>query len=133
MPHLTIQYSSNLDWRTDMQALCETLRTVMAETGIFPLGGIRVRAFAAEANAIADNHPDNAFADLVLRMGAGRSEEDKRRAGDAIFAATQSFFATEFEQPHFALSLEITEIDAGMSWRENAIHARLKAETEKPG
>jgi 5-carboxymethyl-2-hydroxymuconate isomerase len=133
MPHLTIQYSSNLDLRADTQALCDNLRAVMAQSGIFPLGGIRVRAFAAQASSIADGHPDNAFADMILRMGAGRSDSDRHRAGEAIFAAAQSFLATEFEQPHFALSLEIVEIDAGMSWKENSIHPRLKANNEKPG
>ncbi|TGU68353.1 5-carboxymethyl-2-hydroxymuconate isomerase, partial [Mesorhizobium sp. M1C.F.Ca.ET.144.01.1.1] len=33
-----------------------------------------------------------------------------------------SLFAT----PHFALSLEIREIDAELSWKKNAIHPRLR-------
>jgi 5-carboxymethyl-2-hydroxymuconate isomerase len=31
-----------------------------------------------------------------------------------------------FGTPHFALSLEIREIEAALSWKKNSIHARLR-------
>ena len=126
MAHLVIQYSANLDHKVDMPALCEELCSVMADTGIFPLGGVRVRAFGAEAYAVADGDPKNAFADLVLRMGAGRSPEDKKGAGEAILAAAKAHFSALLAEPHFALSLEIVEIDPVLSWKINSIHPRLK-------
>jgi len=126
MPHLVIQHSANLDALTDMQALCEVLNTVMIETGLFPKGGIRVRAIASKAYSIADGHPENGFADLILRMGAGRTLADKKRAGEAILQAARAHFSTLLAQPHFALSLEIVEIDPDLSWKVNSIHDRLK-------
>ena len=44
MPHFTIEYSANLEPCVDMQAVVEVVRKTAVETGIFPLGGIRVRA-----------------------------------------------------------------------------------------
>ena len=44
MPHFTIEYSANLDHRVDMSKVVEIVRKAAVETGIFPLGGIRVRA-----------------------------------------------------------------------------------------
>ncbi len=126
MPHLTLQYSRNLNEGFNMQILCEQLRLTMIDTGIFPIGGIRVRAFAADACSIADNHKNNAFADLVLRIGTGRSMEDRKKAGDAIFSTAQQFFSQLLKAPHFALSLEIIEIDPALSWKANSIHPRLK-------
>lgn len=126
MPHLVVQYSVNLDAGTDMQELCSTLNRVMAETGLFPLGGIRVRAFPSTAYAIADMDRKNGFADMVLRMGAGRCEADKKRAGEAIMAAAKSHFQSLLDEPHFALSLEVVEIDPDLSWKVNSIHPRLK-------
>ena len=41
MPHFTIEYSANLDARTDMTELCEVVRRAAVETGVFPVGGIR--------------------------------------------------------------------------------------------
>ncbi len=126
MPHMSIEYSRRLNDDFDMQHLCEELRLTMVNTGIFPLGGIRVRAFAADACAIADNHQDNAFVDMILRIGKGRTEAEKKNAGEAIMATAQVFFMTLLEKAHFALSLEIIEIDPRMSWKVNTIHMRLK-------
>ena len=123
---MAIEYSANLDAKVDMPALCELVSRTMLDTGIFEPGAIRVRAFRAEAYAIADRLPENGFIDMNLRIGKGRSAEDKKRAGEAIFAAVSGHLASLFATPHFALSLEIREIDAELSWKKNAIHPRLR-------
>lgn len=123
---MAIEYSANLDAKVDMRALCELVSRTMLDTGVFEPGAIRVRAFRAEAYAIADRLPENGFIDMNLRIGKGRSAEDKKRAGEAIFAAVSGHLASLFATPHFALSLEIREIDAELSWKKNAIHPRLR-------
>lgn len=126
MPHLTIEYSANLDGRVDLDALCAALLETVLETGLFEVGAVRVRALRADHYAIADRLPENAFVDLNFRIGKGRSADEKKRAGEAIFATASSLLAPLFETPHFALSLEIREIDAELSWKKNAIHPRLR-------
>jgi 5-carboxymethyl-2-hydroxymuconate isomerase len=39
MPHLTVQYSQNLDQNCDMYAFCSVMSVAMQETGVFPYGG----------------------------------------------------------------------------------------------
>ena len=126
MPHLTIEYSANLEGRTDIAALCRALLKTVLETGLFEIGAVRVRAFRAEHYAIADQLAENAFVDLNFRIGKGRTAEEKKRTGEAIFAAATDVLGPLFEMPHFALSLEIREIDAELSWKKNAIHPRLR-------
>lgn len=58
MPHFTIEYSANPDARVDMGKIVETVREVAVETGIFPLGGVPVRAIRCEHYAIADGAAD---------------------------------------------------------------------------
>jgi 5-carboxymethyl-2-hydroxymuconate isomerase len=128
MPHLILQYSDNIT-RERMQEACVAGHAAMVGTEIFPLGGIRVRAISCPAYAIADQHPENAFVDVVLRMAKGRTAEQKKAAGERIMADLQSVFATELAAPYFALSLEIIEIDDVFSWKLNSIHARLKGQT----
>ena len=128
MPHFTIEYSANLERRISLSQLCEEVRQAMIETGVFELGAIRVRALRCEAYAIADDLPQNAFIDMVLRM-APRPEEVERKVGERIFAAVESFLDPLFRSPHFALSLEIREIARPLSWRRNAIHTRLRDES----
>ena len=126
MPHLTIEYSANLDGRADIGALCETLLNTVLETGLFEIGAVRVRALRADHYAIADRLAENAFVDLNFRIGKGRTTEEKKRTGEAILAAAADILGPLFETPHFALSLEIREIDAELSWKKNAIHPRLR-------
>lgn len=126
MPHFTIEYSANLDGKTDMQGLCEAVLDAALATGIFEPGAIRVRAIRCDAYAIADRLPENGFVDISVRLGAGRSIETRRRIGDAVFAAMERFLEPLFGTPHFALSLEIRDIDPEVSWKKNAIHPRLR-------
>ncbi|MBP2237537.1 5-carboxymethyl-2-hydroxymuconate isomerase [Sinorhizobium kostiense] len=128
MPHLTVEYSANLDGRADMERLCEQLLSAVIGTGLFEVGAVRVRALRADHFAVADQLPENAFVDLNFRIGRGRSAEEKRRAGEAIFAAASEVLTNLFQTPHFALSLEIREIDADFSWKKNAIHPRLRGQ-----
>ncbi len=110
MAHLSIEYSANLDETLDMAAFCEVARSVMAECGVFPVAGIRVRAFRADHAAISDGNPEFAFADMVLRMGKGRDEEVRLAACETVYAALEGWLAERLNQP-FALSLEVLEIN----------------------
>ena len=126
MPHLSVEYSANLEGRADIARLCDRLLETALAIGLFEVGAVRVRAIRCDHYAIADRLADNAFVDLNFRVGAGRSDEDKKRAGEKVFAAAQDVLAPLFETPHFALSLEIREIDPELSWKRNSMHARLR-------
>ena len=126
MPHITLEYSANLDSRVQMASLCKIAKAAMMNTGVFELGAIRVRAVRCEAYAIADELQENAFIAVLVRIGAGRSEADKKRVGESLFGALSSALMNEFASPHFALSLDIIENDPALSWKKNAIHARLR-------
>ena len=126
MPHLSIEYSANLQNQTGMQVLCVALQRAMLESGLFEMGAVRVRAYPCDAYAIADRHPGNAFADLRLRIGQGRSVLERQSLGRALMAVAEVHFAVELARPHFALSLEIVEIDGKFSWKTNTIHPRLR-------
>jgi 5-carboxymethyl-2-hydroxymuconate isomerase len=126
VPHLSIEYSPGLGARADVPGLCLALHQAMIDAGIFPLAGLRVRAHKADHAVIADGLPENDFAALTLSVGAGRSKEDLRKAGDLIFATAQRVLTGPLSTPHFALSLEIRVIDPELSWKDTPIHARLK-------
>src|SRR5438270_13637473 len=104
MPHFTIEYSGNLDTCLDMAEVVEVVRKAAVETGIFPLGGIRVRAIKCEHYAIGDGNPDFAFLDMVLRLGEGRDLKTRQAAGEHIFRALSAHLDPVFAQSRFALS-----------------------------
>jgi len=128
MPHFTIEYSANLDESIDMGKVVETVRQAAVESGIFPLGGIRVRAIRCEHYAIADGKPAYAFLDMVLRLGEGRDLATRKRAGEVIFKALSAHLGPLFAQGKFALSFDMQINDKETSWKRNNIHDALKAE-----
>ena len=128
MPHFTIEYSANLDARVDMGKVVEVVRAAAVETGISPLGGIRVRAVRCEHYAIADGNADFAFLDMVLRLGEGRDLATRKKAGDHIFKALSSYLDPVFAGSKFALSFDMQINDKETSWKRNNIHDALKTE-----
>ena len=133
MPHFTLEYSANLDARIDMGKVVEVVRNSAVETGIFPLGGIRVRAIACEHYAIADGNPELGFIAMVLRLGEGRDLKTRQKAGEHVFNALSSFLDPVFAKSKFALSFEMQINDKDMSWKRNNIHEALKVEAPVHG
>jgi 5-carboxymethyl-2-hydroxymuconate isomerase len=129
MPHFTLEYSANLDSRVDMAKVVEVVRKAAVETGIFPLGGIRVRALRCEHYAIADGNPHLGFLAMVLRLGEGRDLATRKKAGEHVFRALSDHLDPVFAASKFALSFDIQINDKEMSWKRNNIHEALKAET----
>ena len=128
MPHFTLEYSANLDARVDMAKVVELVRKAAVETGIFPLGGIRVRAVKCEHYAIADGTPDFGFLDMVLRLGEGRDLATRKKAGEHIFKVLSAYLDPVFAESKFALSFDMQINDKETSWKRNNIHDVLKAE-----
>jgi 5-carboxymethyl-2-hydroxymuconate isomerase len=128
VPHFTIEYSANLDGRVDIGAVCEVVRQAAVETGVFPLGGIRVRAIKCEHYAIADGRKDFAFLDMVLRLGEGRDLLTRKKAGEHVFQALSRHLDPVFAASKFALSFDMQINDKETSWKRNNIHDALKVE-----
>jgi len=128
MPHFTIEYSANLEPCVDMQAVVEVVRKAAVETGIFPLGGIRVRAIKCEHFAIADGSPQHGFLAMVLRLGEGRDLAARKKAGEHIFRALSDHLDPVFAATKFALSFDMQINDKETSWKRNNIHEALKVE-----
>jgi 5-carboxymethyl-2-hydroxymuconate isomerase len=128
VPHFTLEYSANLDDRIDMAEVVEIVRRAAVETGIFPLGGVRVRAVRCEHYAIANGSNEFGFLDMVLRLGEGRDLAARKKAGDQIFQALSSYLDPVFANSKFALSFDMQINDKETSWKRNNIHDALKVE-----
>jgi 5-carboxymethyl-2-hydroxymuconate isomerase len=128
MPHFTLEYSANLDQHVDMGVVVEVIRKAAVETGIFPLGGIRVRAIRCEHYAIADGNAQFGFLDLVLRLGEGRDLATRKKAGEHIFRILSDHLDPVFAASKFALSFDMQINDKDTSWKRNGIHDLLNSE-----
>jgi 5-carboxymethyl-2-hydroxymuconate isomerase len=125
MPHFQIDYSPNLEARLDMGALCQTVRDAAAETGVFPLAGIRVRATACTHVVMADGNSEHAFLDLSVRLRAGRDLATRKAATQTIFTALEGFCADVIASSSFMLSMEMRDIDPELSPKASSIRQYL--------
>ena len=126
MPHLSIDYSANMEDRVDISALCDCVRLAAIETGVFPKAGIRVRAFVAEHVSIADGNPENGYIDISVRLREGREQEVREQAVTHLFAAAETFLKPVMDQYPVALSMEMRNIDASLSPKANSIRNFMK-------
>ena len=131
MPHFTIEYSANLDEVIDIDAVCELVRNAAVQTGMFPLGGIRVRAIRCAHFAIADGRPGLGFLDMILRIGEGRDLITRQKAGEHVFKALSTFLDPAFARSGFALSFDMQINDGDTSWKRNNIHELMKAKANE--
>ena len=125
MPHITLDYSANLESHINISDLCHTLRRAAINTGVLPLAGVRVRAFAATHVSIADGDPKHGYIDISVRLRGGRDLDTRKRATAQIFAAAQLYLEPVMQNHSIALSLEMRDIDPELSPKCGTIRDHL--------
>ena len=126
MPHIMIDFSPDMEERTDIAALCDTIRRAAIATGVFPIAGVRVRALRADHVSIADGNPAHGYVDISVRLRAGRDLPTRQAATSAIFAAAEAALAPAIAAHSVALSLEMRDIDPELSPKAGSTRAHLK-------
>lgn len=126
MAHIVVEYSAGLRDRLDLAAFLAEVHQAALATGVFPIGGIRTRAYEAEHYVIADGHRDNAFVHLSVKVGHGRDLETRKRACETIFNAACRHLAPLLEELPLGISLEMQEIDPVLTYKKNNLHEYVK-------
>lgn len=121
MPHLSVDYSPNLEEQADIAGLCEVLRETAAKLDAFPTAGVRVRAFRADHYAVADGDPENGYIDISVRLREGRPQEVKEAATQALFDAVTAHLAGLLATRPVMVSLEMRDIDARLAPKVNTV------------
>ncbi len=126
MAHATVEWTDNLEGELDLKDFLALIAEEMRERseGVFPVGGIRVRGIRLTDYVIADGRePADAFINVQVLMGVGRSEEFKKRFFDQLNDSLVEFLGDLFDRRPLAFTLYVFESEG---WKKNSIHARLK-------
>ena len=111
MPHFILEHSGNLTNESlDLDVLFERLVDEAVGTGIFPLAGVRCRAHNCEYFRVADGTATFGFVHLHVRIGSGRSEEQKASAAKVLFSVLTEHLAALYESQGLAISFELSEL-----------------------
>jgi 5-carboxymethyl-2-hydroxymuconate isomerase len=122
MPHLYVEFSANTEAILDVDGLLDKLYDTALASGVFPLGGIRVRAQRIDNYRIADCAPENAYIHVTALLGFGRPLDIRRRVGEALFAALGEHCSEAFEHHPLALSLTLQELHPELNFKKNNLH-----------
>jgi len=113
MPHLTLEYSDNLD-AFDIQALFARLHQELVATGAINLKGIKSRAICHTQYRIAGGDPAYAFVHIGLLIREGRSREIQQEAAERLMAVLKKTFGRRMESGYLSLSVDIKELRDGI-------------------
>ena len=126
MAHFVLEFSDNLEQDdTDIQRLFSALHSAAEATGLFPLKGIRSRAYPCKHYRMADGNPEHGFAHLEVKLGAGRSLEDRQAAADSFFKVYYEHFAEAAAQRGMAISFEMKELEPVLKFNKNNVQEYL--------
>ena len=126
VPHLIVEYSANIEDQIDLDGLLDKLHARAIESGIFPAGGIRVRAFRAERYRIADCHPDNGYVHVTAIVGHGRPLDVRERVSKELFALIADHLGPLFDSSPLAISFNMQEFHPVLNLKRNNLHEYVK-------
>jgi len=125
MPHQIIEYSANLQSVLRLPELIAVLHETAASLDALPLAGLRTRAVRRDDYRIADDHPENGFVHVMLRIAHGRSLGVQQDAGTRIFEALCSHLEPIYAKSPLAISFEMQEINPELRWKKNNLREYL--------
>ena len=132
MPHLIIEYSANIEDRIALDELLDKLHMCALGTGVFPLGGLRVRAHRTDAYRIADKAAENGFVHVTALIGHGRPLDVQQQAGEQLFAALTAHLDSLYATSPLAISLNVQEFHPVLNFKKNNLHEYVKRRGGKP-
>jgi len=127
MAHVIVEYTANIRAEAGVPRLLQTINeTLIAQHGVFPIGGIRSRAIELADYRMADGAADYAFVHVTLKIGAGREPGTKKRVCGELFEAIKAHFSDLYARRLLALSMELYEFDEGGTYKHNNVHGRFR-------
>jgi 5-carboxymethyl-2-hydroxymuconate isomerase len=122
MPHLTFEYSDNIE--VDVQPLLARLHEEVVATGAINLKGIKSRAIKHTQYRIADGDPDYAFVHVGLLIREGRPIEVQKDATQRVMNVLKETFGHLFEKRKLSLTVDLKEMRDGIALTEHNIPAK---------
>jgi len=113
MPHLTLEYTDNLNF--DVQPLLAHLHSELVATGAINLKGLKSRVVRHTEYRIADGNPEYAFVHVNLLIREGRPLDVQKDASHRVLTALKETFGYRFENGYLSISVDIKEMREGVA------------------
>ncbi len=121
MPHVFIEYSSNLEEHIDVAEMLQTLHEAAASHPSIPLAGLRTRAIRSEQYLIANGNSSNMFVAVIARLNGDRGHDPLIEVRDLLAEGLQRSLGDLMQEQPIAVSVEVQPIEAAMRVNENSM------------
>ena len=119
MPHLTLEYTDNLQF--DVQSLLARLHDELVATGAVNLKGIKSRAIRLTDYRIADGDENYAFVHVGLLIREGRPIQVQQEATKRVMAVLKETFGHRYATGFLSLSVDLKEMREGVAITDHNI------------
>lgn len=126
MPHFIVECTDNIRDQADLPGLFEKTHAFLIGTGLYPVAGIRSRAHWLDTWRMADAGADYAFVHMSLKIGHGRTFDEREHTAQGLFEIIKAHFQPLFDSRYLALTFELSELDPVLSYKHNNVHQRFK-------
>jgi 5-carboxymethyl-2-hydroxymuconate isomerase len=110
MPHLTIEYTSNLDqWAGDSEVLLALHQLLEAVAGI-KIENCKSRWRMVDEWVVGDGEGPSGFVHLNMRFLEGRPADLKRTIGEGVVELLQKHFSAAEDEMDLQITAEIQDI-----------------------
>ena len=122
MAHFIYEYSANLPAELlDLAGLMEKMHQAAADSGVFPLAGIRSRAMRCDEFRVGDGSPNNGFLNLSIKLGRGRDLDTRMGIGQTLFDILIEHLQPVFDSQGIAVSFEMRELEEHVKFNKKNI------------
>lgn len=110
MPHLTLEYSTNIGRPRGLSALFTALHGLLTETGNIKSGNCKSRAYPSADFLVGHGQPHDAFVHLDIRFLEGRPVDVKQAIGQRALTLLQEHFDPDGDNTDLQLTVEVRDI-----------------------
>jgi 5-carboxymethyl-2-hydroxymuconate isomerase len=110
MPHLILEYSSNLKLNDGFKALFKNLHSILAQELPTDIANCKSRAVAHAEFYLGDGAKDLAFVHLQIKIMPGRTREVLDKTGHQVMEELKKFFHQPAQDLKLQITLEFSEL-----------------------
>jgi 5-carboxymethyl-2-hydroxymuconate isomerase len=110
MPHITLEYTDNIDQPIEFHALFAELHQVLADVAGIDIANCKSRARRLDTYHIGEEETGNAFVHLEVQLFEGRSPELKREIGKRGLDVLKKHFARSLGDHNLQITLQVRDI-----------------------
>ena len=111
MPHLYLDYSSNVTQIVDFRALFKDVHAVLVDVDGVPINNCKSRAVRRDDFYIGDGDQAHAFVHLQVSALAGRGDDVKATINQRALRILEKYYQASLEQLKLQLSVEFRDIE----------------------